>query len=161
MQVKPEVCIVSLCGTQKRKGRPGHLAKMSVTARPLPPSQLPPGPCNPSSGGGANLTMPSTATDAPTSGNLLVRRASLSDALSSARTTGLVRSSTQVLTRAARPNPNLHAMCWAAWFRDGVPNDEDSAAVQRSWRFGVVDMGVHGIRDGRPTVACRKLQKED
>lgn len=51
----------------------------------------------------------------------------------------------------------LHAMCWAAWFRDGVPNDEDedSAAVQRSWRFRVLDMGVRRIRDGRPTVACR------
>lgn len=46
-------------GPEKRKGRPGHLAKMSVTARPLPPSQLPKAHAILGAGGGANLTMPS------------------------------------------------------------------------------------------------------
>lgn len=52
-----------------------------------------------------------TCHDAPTSGNLLARCASLNGRLRSAQMTGLVRSSTPALARADRPDPNVCTPC--------------------------------------------------
>ena len=52
-----------------------------------------------------------TCHDAPTSGNLLARRASLPRGLTSARMTGLARSRTQALASAYSPKPNAYTPC--------------------------------------------------
>lgn len=91
MQVKPEVCIVSLCGTQKEKG-PAWPSRQDVSHRSPPPSQ--PVAARPMQsqfrGRGKSDDALLTCHDAPTSGNLLARRASLNGGLRSARTTGVV-----------------------------------------------------------------------
>lgn len=58
MQVKPDVCIVSLCGTQKEKG-PAWPSRQDVSHRSLPPSLPRPvaaGPCNPRRPGAGQIS---------------------------------------------------------------------------------------------------------
>lgn len=160
----------SLWNPKRESGRPGHLAKRSVTARPLPSSQLPKAPAVRGPGPERISRCP---LDMPRCANVWQSASSSRQPEWAAR--GLHgrpvthEAGADAPARAARQNPNGCMPCVEPlWLPDSVPNDDISEAsrtrtcsrCQRSWRFGVFEAGWDSgwQTHGRSSIAMERGQ---
>lgn len=151
-----------------KRERAGLAISPRVSHRwPRPSQPVAAGPCNPRPrprGRGEPHDALLTCHDAPTSGNVLASSSRQPQWRPKVCTDdwSRVKQGTQAPARTDRPNPNVCTPCvelLGSGTGSRTTQTKTGPRCQSSRRFGVVDMRLGGIRDGRPTVARRQSRR--